>query len=431
MVQRIYVTCPSCGKLYQLKLQLDQNIKIYKWPISFECVDCGDNLTYEYGQQGLLPKGTRHTPTPQDPLITTIGYSSSLPITDDLYMKDLDYKQSMLLFSPFMNLSSQTQLIPLEEIHKYEIFLKKIQDEVLPYKGVLNALLPILRKGNVDAFSRKISNLFNLKQDRSLSTHKDMYDFYFNLLKSVYINIAPQRYLDNHYVRFIKPLEDIINTLNVNNIQSTRIKLNTSGVISKWYKDEALPYIARSINSIEKILPAMIYASVGISDVTKYGDFKIVTISCDKVMDLYQEGYEVFAHGLKILVGLNNLQKNGDVDMFTNSRLCDIDTITKFASNSAGKMIEFLEEHNSFVEYLDGSMNNKIRNAASHSGGIDYETTTQHIKCHYDATDSNKVYETTLMSVCRHCHILILHLIETTLLARQIDEKATSQTKQQ
>ena len=41
MVQRIYVKCPSCGKIYQLKFQIDQNIKIYEWPISFECVDCG------------------------------------------------------------------------------------------------------------------------------------------------------------------------------------------------------------------------------------------------------------------------------------------------------------------------------------------------------------------------------------------------------
>lgn len=55
MVQRIYVKCPSCGKIYQLKFQIDQNIKIYEWPISFECVDCGDNLTYKFGKNGLFP----------------------------------------------------------------------------------------------------------------------------------------------------------------------------------------------------------------------------------------------------------------------------------------------------------------------------------------------------------------------------------------
>lgn len=79
--------------------------KIYEWPISFECVDCGDNLTYKFGKNGLFPKEFTHIPSPQDPSITTIGYSSSLPITDELYMKGLDYEQSMAFFSPFMNLS--------------------------------------------------------------------------------------------------------------------------------------------------------------------------------------------------------------------------------------------------------------------------------------------------------------------------------------
>ena len=101
MVQRIYVKCPSCGKIYQLKFQLDQNIKIYEWPISFECVDCGDNLTYKYGRRGLFPKEFMYMPSPQDPPITTIGYSSSLPIIDDLYMKDLDFTQSMAFIVVF------------------------------------------------------------------------------------------------------------------------------------------------------------------------------------------------------------------------------------------------------------------------------------------------------------------------------------------
>ena len=104
MVQRINVKCPSCGKIYQLKFQIDQNIKIYEWPISFECVDCGDNLTYKLGKSGLSPKEFMHTPSPQDPPITTIGYSSSLPIIDDLYMKDLDFTQSMTLSSLVLSL---------------------------------------------------------------------------------------------------------------------------------------------------------------------------------------------------------------------------------------------------------------------------------------------------------------------------------------
>lgn len=424
MVQRIYVKCPSCGKLYQLKFQLDQNLKIYEWPISFECIDCGDNLTYKFGKRGFFPKEFMHTPSPQDPPITTIGYSSSLPIIDDLYMKDLDFTQSMTLSSLFLSLSFNSPFFSFEEVRKYDAFLIRMQKGLLPYKGVLNALLPIMKKGNVGAFSKRMAIFFDEKKYKPLDSILEMYDSYFELLKGVYLNIAPQRYLDGWHARFIKPLEDLINKLTVDEVRDIKIKLDASGLLSKWYKDEALPFVAKSIDNIQKILPATIYASAGIKDVVGNGDLKIATIGCDDAMDMYKEGYEVFAHGLKILVGLNNLRENSNIDVFTNSGLSDVDTITKFAQKAAGKMIEVLEGNGAFMDYMDGSMNNKIRNAASHSGGVDYNPITQHIECHYDAKDDNKVYETTLMSVCRFCHVLILHLIETTLLARQIVEKA-------
>lgn len=101
--------------------------------------------------------------------------------------------------------------------------------------------------------------------------------------------------------------------MTVDEVRNIKVKLDASGLISKWYKDEVLPFLAKSIDNIQKILPVMIYASAGIKDVTENGDLKIVTIGCDDVMDLYKEGYEVFAHSLKILVGLNNLQENGDI----------------------------------------------------------------------------------------------------------------------
>lgn len=423
MVQRTYVKCPSCGKIYQLKFQLDQNIQIYEWPISFECLDCGDNLAYRYGKQGLFPKEFMHTPSPQDPPITTIGYSSSLPVIDDLYMKDLDFTQSIVLSSLFLSLSFKSPFFSLEEVHRYDKFLTKMQYGLLPYKGVLNVLLPMLKKGNVKAFSNKMATLFDEKKYKPLDNTQEMYDSYFELLKGVYLNIAPQRYLDDCHARFIKPLENLINKLTVDEVRDLKAKLDASGLISKWYKDEALPFVAKTIDNIQKILPATIYASAGIKDVAGNGDLKIVTIGCDDTMGMYKEGYEVFAHGLKILVGLNNLRENSNIDVFTNSGLSDVNTITKFSEKAAGKMIEVLEGNGAFVDYLDSSMNNKIRNAAIHSG-VDYNPITQHIECHYDAADDSKVYKTTLMSVCRLCHVLILHLIETTLLARQIVERA-------
>ncbi|MGN0083635.1 MAG: hypothetical protein ACI377_15880 [Bacteroides fragilis] len=117
---------------------------------------------------------------------------------------------------------------------------------------MLNALLPILKKGNVEAFSKKMAILFDEKKYKPLGSALEMYDSYFELLKGVYLNIAPQRYLDDCHARFIKPLEDLINKLTVDEVQDIKVKLDASGLISKWYKDEALPFVAKSIDDIQK-----------------------------------------------------------------------------------------------------------------------------------------------------------------------------------
>lgn len=168
----------------------------------------------------------------------------------------------------------------------------------------------------------------------------------------------------------------------------------------------------------------MIYASAGVDLTQHRGDLKIVTISWKDATTYYKDGYEVMAHGLKVIVGLNNLVENGDINIFTNPTLGDVDSIGKFAKKSGGKMIEHLESYQTMTTYLDTAMNNKVRNAASHSGGIVYDTTTQIVDCLYDMTDSTKVYETTLMDICRLCHIQLLHIMETVVLAYKIVEKA-------
>ena len=123
----------------------------------------------------------------------------------------------------------------------------------------------------MEAFSKKMATLFDEKKYKPLGSALEMYDSYFELLKGVYLNIAPQRYLDDCHAKFIKPLEDLINKLTVDEVRDIKVKLDASGLISKWYKDEALPFVAKSIDDIQKFYLAMIYASAGIKDVAGNG----------------------------------------------------------------------------------------------------------------------------------------------------------------
>lgn len=421
MVQRWYVECPSCGKLYQIKLQVDRNIGIFEWPISFECQDCGEILEYTYSPKGFRPKAKSFVPSPSDPPITTIGYSSSLPITDDLYLKDLNYLQSMALASPYINLSSHGHFT-MEEIAAFDGFLQRMQVNLLPYRGVLKALLPLLKKGNVNAFSKKMATYFGYNNYKPLNNSQEVFDTYFELLEKSYYNLIPPRYEADYYNKYVKPLRDYLDNASATDAKQIKDKLDESGKISIWYKEKALPYIAQMVDEIQKFIPALIYSSAGVSNVKSRGDLKVVTISFDDAVDKYEVGYEVFADVLKIIVGLNNIMENGSINTFTNPKLGGTIGITEFASLSVGKMVEHIENYVTIANYLNDAMNNKIRNASTHKN-ITYDPSTQEVLCYYDPADQSKVYNTTLMEICWLCYLQLLHIIDVTLLARKIVEK--------
>jgi hypothetical protein len=421
MVQRGYIECPTCGKIYQLKIQYDQNAQIFDWPICFECKECGDVLEFTYGQKGLRPKGIDYKLQQGDTLVTTIGYSSSLPITDELYLKELNDAESLVLFSMFFNL--QRGHFTSEEIQAFDGFLRQMQNNFLPYRGVMKALLPIMVKGNTAAFSKKWAGLFDIKKYKPIESVREMKEGFYKLVEKSYLNIIPSNYNDNYYKRYVLPLFDYIKGTSVENVKLLKERLDESGKISLWYKDTALPYVVDRLNDIQKLIPSMIYASAGVSDVQQRGDLKIVTISYKEASSCYVRGYEVLIKGLKTLVGVNNLVENGNIDTFTNPKLGGITSITKFAELTAGKMIEHLENYATIYGFLDGSLNNKVRNAAEHEG-IRYDVSNQHVVCHYDSNDDSKVYELNLIALCRMCYIQLLHIIEITLLARKIIEKA-------
>lgn len=421
MVQRGYIECPTCGKIYQLKIQYDQNAQIFDWPICFACKECGDNLSFTFGRNGLRPKGVDYNPQSNETPVTTIGYSSSLPVTDEVYLKELNYAESMAYFSLFLNLQ-RGHFTPVE-IHVFDLFLRQMQENFLPYKSVMKSLLPIMVKGNTVAFSKKWAGLFDIKKYKPMESAQEMNEGFFELIEKSYLNIIPDAYNNNYYQRYVLPLFNYIKGASINDVKTLKKRLDESGKISLWYKEIAIPYIVNRLNDIQKLIPSMIYASVGVSDVQQRGDLKIVTISNNDACSWYVKGYEVLIKGLKTFVGVNNIVENGDLDTFTNPKLGGVTTITKFAELSPGKMIEHVENYTNVNDYLDGSLNNKVRNAAEHEG-ISYDVTNQHIVCYYDPNDETKVYNLSLIALCRMCYIQLLHIIEITLLARKIVEKA-------
>lgn len=425
MVNRFYVKCLNCEKLYQIKIQLDRNIYIYDWPIRFNCIDCGDDLIYNYGEKGFLQKTCNFQPSPDDSPITTISYSSSLPITDEGFMKDMNYIDSMVNFSPYMNLCKGH--FSLVEVQEFDLFLERLQDNFLPYRCSMIDLYPILVKGNFRAFGNKMAKIFGMKKHKDLEDASEMHNLYFELLEKSYRNLCTDKYDSNYRDKYIQPLQDYLNKATKVDLTNIKKVLDRSGYISEWYKDIALQYVVELLADIHKFIPVMIYPNSGVSDISTRGNLNILTISYNSALGYYKKGFEIFYKGLRIIVGLTNIVENGSIDIFNNAAAKGISDINKFSSLSAGKMIDVLKNYKSLDAYLDGSFNNHVRNAATHAG-IDYNPETQAIICYYDPKDHSKVYNTTLMEVSRMCFIQLLHIIETLFLAKEIVYRARLKT---
>lgn len=106
-------------------MQMDQNINLFDWPLVIECKECGDIIKGVYSRKGLSIKQLPYEQFSDHSIVTTmVGYSSSLPIVDAVYMKDGNGRDSIALFSHFLNLLEN---FTSEELAKFDVFLVKLQ----------------------------------------------------------------------------------------------------------------------------------------------------------------------------------------------------------------------------------------------------------------------------------------------------------------
>ena len=80
----------------------------------------------------------------------------------------------------------------------------------------------------------------------------------------------------------------------------------------------------------------------------------------------------------------------GNVDKFSYKSASGIKTLADFAKLPGGLMEDKLSDCQDIMKWIGNTMNNKVRNAASHDG-IEYDSETQTLSCHYDPADKDKV----------------------------------------
>ena len=402
-------------------MQFDTSLHVFDWPVRIECIECGDAIKLSFTSEGLIPQ-IYNVQKPQDRsvLTTVVGYSAALPITSNLYMQECDAIMSMLNFSPYMNLLRES--FSSHETKEFETFCHRLNENLLPYRSSMKELLPILKKGNVKAFSRKMATIFEVEKYQELDSYEFCRDAFNKLIHRSYQNLCTIKYNSQVVVPYVNRLFHLVSEKNINELDTIKMELDKCTCLSDWLDNEAYPYVAEMLSDIQEFIPAMIYASVDNTGTANRGNLNIVTITHDNAVKYYTKGYEVLVHGLPLIVGLTNLLENGNIHKFVNLKMNGITDLKAFSSLSGGLMEEKLQDYNSVDNYLFGSMEHKLRNAGIHNG-VKYEALTQNIECHYDLQNENKIYNTRLIEVCYKSYIQLLHILEITLLTYLIVKK--------
>lgn len=202
MVFGVPFQCDMCGTVIRLKIQADNSLYSYDYPVSVKCPKCGNILEFRYTRKnGILPrdyKVAEDTKTEYD-----FYYSAFLPIGIGLYMRPSE----QIGFTPFMELGMY--YLPENIVgHNYRgnLFLTNIY----PYRTVFKDVLPIYRKGNVAAYSKKIAKIFDLgKRFTPITNIKICRKNLLELLKCTYDNLATDKYVEGIVTPFLSETLDI------------------------------------------------------------------------------------------------------------------------------------------------------------------------------------------------------------------------------
>lgn len=410
MTTKINIQCDSCGQIYSLYLQLDKTINDYDWPVSIHCKNCGDIMNLHFTNKGL--KEMEYLADDKKCQGTIIGYSATLPVPLDIYMKPEIH--SPKFHSTFLNLGRYG--IRNEEFEESGEVINMLRSNVYPYKECFESLLPIMLKGNPQAYIRKAKRIFGndltSKGDTNLVRCKDMYDA---LIEATYRNLMYPKYRDisNKYYR---PLLEFIKNCDKKVLVKIYNALKQNYNLTNWERQEAYHFIGSVVSKIEKFFPVILLLNN-----PEYEELKeklaITTIDERTANDLYAQGYETLCHAVHVLVGIANIVYHGDINNFginNNGK-----TFQDYVLLNAGTKLNLLARYPEMISLLGNSYDNRIRNAISHNG-VDRIDCNQVITYHYDSTDTGKTYQTSLIDVVSSVYMMLMHVIEIQVLISMI-----------
>lgn len=415
MVVSTKIQCEACDASFYVKYQMDDMIYRYPWNLDFCCPECGDRIHLTFSSKGLSYKYSDKEDCDE---AYVIGYSSSLPITKEMYLPLTNWESRKVFFSPFMNLSRfyNNGVIPI-----HGAFIRKILNNVFAYKNSLLELLPLLNKPNMkpEAYTRKLIKVFDIKDaQKSLSSYTECVDHYADMVGVCYLNIAPPTIKRAPYGDLFHRLLDFLRRMDKAEVIALKNEINQYYSLNDWLTKNAFNHISRMIGKVEKYFPVMFYGVTGEYSLPHDPQLFLVTINYEEVNNDYRRGYEVLEKILPALVALENKLNRGDVNNFGEGLKYTMSDYTKL---TAGQKVGVLRNNDVLKNYFNGSLDNTIRNSETHE---DSDFDAQNQTCRYvDLNNGNRVTEIPLMDVAFMTYIQLLHIMEISIVVNTILQK--------
>ena len=410
MVFGVPFQCDICNTVMSIKIQADNSLYSYDYPISVKCPKCGNILEFRYSSQnGIQPKDYGVAEGAKSEY--DFYYSAFLPVATGLYMRPSE----RIGLTPFMELGKYYHPENIVgQNYRGNLFLKHIY----PFRSVFKDVLPIYQKENAAAYSKKIAKVFGLGENFTpISDIEICRKNLFELLNVTYDNLATAKYIDGIVTPF---LQDTLNIASINELKDPYVMVASIVNYDEW-QNSSFDFIAKMVAKFEKYMPSLFYCTVGDFEERHNPPMDIYTISLDEAIKDYDISFNLIKKLLPLIVSLSNHRLTGNVNVFPNKDggMKGIETVKEFYELPDGLKMDKLQDYPEIVKFLAGGFNTKIRNGIGHQRWR-LVNDTQNVQFYYKQNNLDEHYDVQLVDLCYLTIINLLHIMEFVLLIEKL-----------
>lgn len=416
MTITVPIKCDTCGTNLLLKIQCDDSLNHYVFHLHIYCKECGDEFDCTYSKMhDILP--LKYRGAKESDAKYSVSYSPQLPVPLSSYY--CDNKLHFLPIFQSLSLIYTTQIAIRHAGH-----IQKILDNVYPYRNILNELIPVMRKGNYNAFQKKMMKVLGIKHaNRNIYSIAECRDVFAEFIEKIHANFATDCYqtcIEKDVASLCQTCIKEKSKADLEVFYQTMVPLVD---FSKWTRD-AEDFISKFLIISDKYYPAIFFLSVGDFNVPHKSDTVIETIDVDEANNYYKKSFDLLNGILPFTVALCNWQISGDINVFPNycGSMKGVNDIEMFKNLTDGLKSDKLKDYTLIISYLADSYNTHVRNAIAHNN-VDFYPESQVCEYHYNMNDNQKHDDFRLIDVCYMTFINILHILEMYLVNHKLKNR--------